>query len=262
MNKIKVKNNCITLLETDELIDVSLSDKLEIFDISKMKIKVLKDTALVIEYENKDEAKIDIEYSICSNVNFEVTEIRKENKTKIQYKYYIEENSCVNSTKFYDCNNVKELDIINLNGRNAKINYNFKTIAKDEQKYDIVIYHNNLDTESNLINHGVNIENGNIIFNVTGVVYNQITGCTVNQNNRIITFNDNKCEINPNLLIEDNDVIANHSALIGKFSDAEIFYLQRLGISKEDSIKLLIKGFLSEGTDNKIITKIIDKYWR
>jgi Fe-S cluster assembly protein SufD len=61
---------------------------------------------------------------------------------------------------------------------------------------------------------------------------------------RIINLTDNECIINPNLYIEDSDVVANHAAAIGKFSDEELFYLMSRGITYTDAINLLIKGFL------------------
>lgn len=260
MNKIKIKNNNISLIETDNNIEVTLSDKLEIFDVQKMFINILESTELEIIYENKEESKLDIEYNICSNVDAKITEIRKENKSKIQYKYNILENSNVDIIKFYDLNCIKELDIINLNGINSKINYLFKTISKDDQNYTMVVYHNNKNTESNIINNSVNINEGTTNFNVTSVVYNGITNCVLNQTNKIINLNDKECKINPNLLIEENDIVANHSAIIGKFSEEEIFYLMSRGISRKEATNLLIKGFLINGIENKKIDKIIEKH--
>ncbi len=260
MNKIKIKNNDISLLETDDLIVVKLSDKLEIFDVKKMNIEVVGSTEIEIIYDEKLESKLDIEYNIDSNVEVKITEIRKEMKSKIQYKYNILENSNVKVIKFYDSKVIKELDIINLNGINSKIDYLLKTIATDKQDYNMYVYHNNKNTISNIKNNSVNINEGTTTFNITGVVYNGITNCTLNQINKIINLNDKECKINPNLLIEENDVVANHSALIGKFSEEEIFYLMSRGISKKDSINLLTKGFLMDGIQNETINKIIEKY--
>ena len=262
MNKIKLKNKEIYLLETDNLITVSLSDKFELFDIKKIVIDVLGDTELEIVYENKDETKLDIEYNIKENAKFIVTEIRKENKIKVQYNYNLNTNSYLNVIKFYDVVEAKELGVVNLNGESAHFDYLFKTIAKDKNKYDLYVYHNYPKTISNIINNSVNIDNGTTIFNVTGVVYNGIKKCHLEQKNKIINLNDKECLIKPNLLIEENDVIANHSAFIGKFRDNEIFYLMSRGISYNDSLNLLIKGFIKDGIDNKKIDKIIDKYWR
>lgn len=54
----------------------------------------------------------------------------------------------------------------------------------------------------------------------------------------------NNSVIKPNLFIDEYDVDAVHSATIGKFNKNEIFYLMTKGITKEESINLLIKGFL------------------
>lgn len=262
MNKIKVKNDEINIIETDDLIEVTISDKLENFDVLKLSIKVSKSTSLEIVYEGLEQ-KLDIEYVVLDGINFEVVEIRNQEKIKIQYKYYLGKNSTIDITKFYNCNFVKELDVIYFNGEKAEVNYHLKTISKEEQKYNIIVYHSSKNTKSYISNNGVNIDNGKIEFNVTGIVYKGITGCSIDQANRIITFNDNKCEIKPNLLIDENDVIANHSGLIGKFDDDELFYLMSRGISEKDSIQLLTRGFLKNGIkDNKIIDEIIDQYWR
>lgn len=263
MNKIKIVNEQIEISESDEKIEVSLSDKLDIFDIIKLNIKILEDTDIEIYYEDIDESKLDVLIEVQDNVNCNLYELKKENDVKIQYKYYLSSNSNLYVHKFYDCNSVKELDIIELNGEYANIEYKFHTISKNNQKYNLMVYHNCRNTKSKIINKGVNIKDGSLEFNVTSVVYNGITDCEIDQNNRIITMNNNKCNINPNLLIEENDVTANHSALIGKFNEREIFYLMSRGIRKEDAIKLLTKGFLSDETIfEEDIKNIIDMYWR
>ena len=89
---------------------------------------------------------------------------------------------------------------------------------------------------SNIKNNGVCIERGNIIYQVSSFVPKEITGCIVNQNNRIINLTDNKCEIKPNLYIDSFDVEASHSALIGKFSDEEMFYIQSRGIDYNNAL--------------------------
>ena len=73
-------------------------------------------------------------------------------------------------------------------------------------------------------------------------------------------------EIKPNLYIDCSDVEASHSALIDKFTFDEIFYLQSRGISYDEALKLLIKGFLlSDISDSnliKYINKIFNSIWR
>lgn len=263
MNKIRVINEQVLFEESDEKIEVTLSDKLDIFDIIKLKINVLEDTDIQIYYENEKESKLDVLVTVSEDVCCKIYELKKEQDVKIQYKYYVSARSNLEVHKFYNCNIVKELDIIELNGEYASMDYKFHTISKNTQKYDLVVYHNSRCTKSNIIGKGVNIEDGSLSFNVTGTVYNGIVDCELNQNNRIITMNEKPCNINPNLLIEENDVVANHAALIGKFNEDEIFYLMSRGIKREDATNLLTKGFLKDETVfREDIENIIDTYWR
>lgn len=260
MNKIIVVDNKIKL-DVDDSIEVVSLDRFELFNVKKIIIKIIKDTNLEIEYSSK-ESKIDIEFVISDYVTCHVFELRHDVKLKAQYRYIVGENSSLNIVKFYDCKEAKELGVVELNGEHASIDYKLKTIATQNQKYDLVIYHNLKNTISNINNHGVSLDDGSISFNVTGLVYNGMTDCELNQNNKIVTFNDNKCVIAPKLLIDENDVVANHSALIGKFDDDEIFYLQSRGIDKNSAITLLVKGFLLENLEDERLEKIIEKYWR
>lgn len=262
MNKLEFINGEFNLIESDNLIEVSISDKYELFDIKKITIDVLGSTELEIIYKSVDETKLDIEYNISSNTKFKVTEIKEENKLKVCYKYNILENSNVDITKFYDANEVKEQDIISLNGVNSKVNYNFKTIAKEIQKYDIYIYHNYKKTTSNILNSSVNLDNGTTIFNVTSIVYNGIKKCNLNQINKIIEFNDTDSKIHSNILIEEDDTISDHKNYIGKFKNKEINELVSDKVSREKAINMLTKKFMLEKIKNKNIEKIVNKYWR
>ena len=262
MNKLILSDEEIKLEESDDFIEVTISDKFDVFDITKIKVLVKESTNLKIKHKIKKESKIDITFELEPNVSLNDLDFKEGKDLKNQYRYYLKDNSYLNIIKFYDCDNIKELDLVNLNGYNAKIDYNLKTISKKKQNFDFMVYHNYPNTISNIIHNGVNINDGILSFNLTGIVYNNITNCVLDQNSRIVTFNENKCNINPNLLIEENDVVANHSALIGKFSDEELFYLQSRGIPKKIALNLLVKGFLLEGIDNEEIIKTIDKYWR
>lgn len=253
MNKIVVKNNKVEIINSDNLIKVEIDES----EITKLNIDVLKSTVIDIEYDGN--SKIDFELNVKEDVDVVINEIKKEEDSKIQNKYILDKNSKLDINKFYDVDKVKELDIIYLNGIDATINYDFKVISKNINKYDIIIYHFNHHTNSNINNRGVTILNGNLRFNVTSIVYNKIKGCNLNQKNQIINMNDSACEINPNLLIEEEDVTANHSAYIGKFKEEVIFYLESRGIKRNDAINLLIKGFLHDKNDD--INKILDEYW-
>lgn len=262
MNKIRILQDTIQLEEQDSALHIETTEPNSPFDVVKVKIVVENSTNLEIYQESKEESKLDIAFEILENVSLHVVEIYQSNQLKIKREYNLNEHSDVTVTKFYDCNLIKELNLIQLNGEYASINYHLKTIAKEKQRFDVVTYHNAAHTMSNIINHGVNIEEGSIDFQVTSIVYQGIKNCTLNQNNRIITMNEHKCNIEPILLIEENDVVANHSAHIGQFDEEQLFYLMSRGIERNKALQLLIKGFLMEAIPLiESIQKIIEQYW-
>lgn len=146
--------------------------------------------------------------------------------------------------------------VINLNGENAKVNYHFSMINLDDNTFKIVINHNNKNTESNIFNHGVNVKNNKLSFDVTGLVPKNISKCIVNQENQIINLNDGTSLIKPNLLIRNFDTFSNHAAYIGKFKDELLFYLMSRGITFNKANELLMESLLiNSGNKEELIVK-------
>lgn len=267
MNKIIFENDLIkdSHLNTKK-IELVIEPKNDFFTVNSYKFYIHHSCHLNINYEILEDCKLNIYFYIDANVKFTLFEKRMGQKTKVQYKYYLNDNAICDLYKFYDVYGHRELDIVNLDGVNAKFNSYLKTISKDKEKYDMMIYHYNNHSSSNIVNNGITLMNGNIIFNVTSSIPNGIKDCYVNQSNHIINLNDKKSQINPNLLIDENDVVANHAAYIGNFKESILFYLQRLGIAKDEAIKLLVKGFLIKDLaintqEKEKLKKIIEKYW-
>ena len=266
MNKIKVVNDNLVLSNVSSNIQVEYYKKECLFAINDLKINIKKDSNLEIEIDLKEDSKLNFNINIDSNVKLNLSVITNGTCGKIQYKYTLKENSLCNINKFQNVNTIKEMIIVNLDGINADFEYNFKTISTNKETYDYHIFHKCNNTISNIKNNGVCIDNGNIIYQVSSFVPKDITGSVVKQNNRIINLTNNMCEIKPNLYIDSHDVEASHSALIGKFSDEEIFYILSRGIDYNNALKLLITGFLTSDINNKKIisniNKNIKKYWR
>lgn len=258
------------LIDKGKIIENKITNNIEVIKISNKKIikvlvNVLKSCDLEIDYLfNNNE--IDIVFNISPNVVFNLFEYKKGNNGNIQYTYNLSEYSDISINKFGYVSNIKEFVLTNLNGFKAKFDYNFKSISTNNEVYDIIVKHNYKDTISEIKNNSVCLNNGKVTFNISGYVDNGIKNCIINQNNHIINLTNNKCEIRPNLYINEFDTIANHSALIGGFNNDELFYMQSRGISLIDAKKLLIKGFLLSNINNRKMIKnvndIIKDYWR
>lgn len=250
----------------DNKIDINIDDnikiKVEENNIRTIYIDIIKNTSLVIELNN---VKADIIINVKANTEAIIYDMVT-GTGKIKYTYNLFNHSILNVYKYNDTTNIRNVSIINLNEQYASINYILKTINLTNDKYDIVINHNASLTNSNIINHGVNMKDGKLTFAVSSFIPHHKKGCYANQINRIINLTDNKCMIYPNLYIDEEDVTANHSALLGKFSDEEMFYLSSRGIDNDNALDLLIRGFLCSNIENKeIINKIETKIktnWR
>ena len=266
MNKIKVVDDNLDKINVNSNIHIEYYEKESLFGINDIKIIIDKSTDLDIEINLCEETKLNFNINVLKDVTLNLSIITKGNNGKIKYSYNLFENSKVNVFKFQNIKSIKEMINIDLKEEKAAINYNFKTIGNRKETYDYNIFHNEKNTISNIKNNAVCLEDGAVIYQVSSYVPKNITGCTVNQNNRIINLTNNKCEIMPNLYIDTSDVSASHSALIGKFSDEEMFYIQSRGIDYNTALKLLITGFLTSDIMNKKIlkeiNKNIEKYWR
>lgn len=265
MNKLIIENGIIKEQKLDDTITLNYNVSDTFLCVNNLEIECLKNTDLVIYYLNTDDIKINAIINCVDNSCVNVFEVYIDGVIKIRNTYNLGKESKLSLQKIYDVKEIKQFDTINLNGEKAEIDYILKTISTDKEKYNLLINHNNIFTVSNIINNSVNIKNGSVFFDVNGIVQKGMIGSILNQNNRVVTFNNNKCQINPNLLVDENDVSANHSAFVGKFKDEELFYLQSRGIEYNEALKLLIRGFLfSNLLSDKInedLEMIIKKYW-
>ena len=261
MNKLIIVNDEIIFKELEYGIKI-FSNKKDF--ISEIKIEINNNADLTIEYTSNNETNLNINVVVAKDVQCNLYELKTGDKYNLDYDFELNTNSNLNIYKIHDMNEINEHLVFNLNGENAKTNYLLKTISNSSETYDLMVYHNSSNTESNVINNGVNVLDGNLSFIVSGFVPNGNVNCIVDQKNRIINLTSNLCMIKPNLFIDENDVIANHSAHIGKCSDAEMFYLMSRGISFKDAENLIIKGFLLNGltNDKQQMENIINKYWR
>lgn len=264
MNKISIVNNELKLAMVDKNVEANFEVNSK-YGINNLNLIIKDNTDIKLDIEIEEELVMEINVIINSKVSSNIYESINGKKAKIRSKYELNKDSNLTVKKINNVKSIKEQSIFLLNGENASVKRVLKTISRGKEKYDVIINHNSKNTKSDIINHGVNILDGTLVFNVSSIVLENMDNCYVNQSNRIINLTDNKCSISPNMYIDCFDVIANHSAFIGTFKDEELFYLQSRGISKLEATKLLIRGFLTSELSHEqkeTYNKIIDKYWR
>ncbi len=218
-------------------------NKLVIDNILDLKDIVIKeDTTLIDKLENTiGTIHIYVEDNVC------LYEVSMFKKTKNKIIYHIGKNSKVIVNKIA-IDNSDELEVY-LDNCYAEFTLNTGIINYKNNTLSEKVYHNQDYTKSNITNHAINFANNNLNIDVDVVIPKESYGSNSNQDNKIINFGSGKNEIKPNLIVDNNEIEASHSAYIGKFDKESIFYLMTRGLSLEMIKKLLSIGFLLNKMD-------------
>ena len=230
-------------------------NKLLIGDINTSKTLYLEeDTTLIIE-KYKGYLSIVAKNDIQVFINVLFSDIRIKYSTVHNTRVYV---FAIDSSVSFDIDLLKD-DIL--------FNYYYSNINIKDNDYNININHLGNNITSKITNHGINTTDSKLSYVINTVVPKNYTRINTNQDSKIITLKDNNSTIKPNLLIDNDDIEANHSAYIGRFKEDNIFYLMTRGISRDDATVLLVRSFLIGDMDisfeeREIILKQINEYWR
>lgn len=161
-------------------------------------------------------------------------------------------------------NDVSNNTVINLLD-NSTVEYNYSIVCENDSLNKVIVNHLNSNSKSIICNNGINLSNNKLFFEIDGVIGKSINNCETSQYNKIINFKNGNSKIIPNLIIDNNDVVANHSAYIGSFSDDDIFYIKSRGINEIDMYKLLYRslllGKMNLSEEEELFNKLL-KEWR
>lgn len=151
--------------------------------------------------------------------------------------------------------------IINLLGNNAQVEYHYSTINYGNHTFKITVNHLSANTSSSIYNHGINVLNNQLIFDVCGVIPKTSSKVVCNQENQIINLQEGFSEICPKLLIDNYDTVSNHAAYIGKFKPEVLFYLESRGLTAKSAIRMLTTSLLLNGGNHEepIVEKFLNK---
>lgn len=164
------------------------------------------------------------------------------NNTKNKIIYNIAESCNVVVNKL--STNCSDIVDVNLNEENSIVKFYSSIINYEDNEYRQNINHNCRNSESKIVNHCINVLDNKFKFIVNGVIKKESTNTSFKQDNKIININNGKSFILPNLIVDNNDIDASHSAYIGTFDEDIIFYMMTKGISLKECNNLLIKSFL------------------
>ena len=116
----------------------------------------------------------------------------------------------------------------------------------DDKKIDVSIDQIVGRTTAHMYNYGVVLSNGRLSFAGVGKIYPRANGAKVSQVAKIINYDERAfSSAKPILSIDCDDVVAMHSASVGKVDENALFYLQSRGLKESDAKALLTLAHLS-----------------
>ena len=187
------------------------------------------------------------------NIKEDVTIYILNNKSLNKLTINLEENSILKLYKFVKVidNNVNV--IINQNN-NSKLYYNATFINKENVVLKIDNYIKGNNNESNINIRNISNNNLSKIKINVDVTKNTINNIALEDIKGI--NNGGYIQIEPNIICETNEVVANHLTTIGTTDKYLIQYLMSKGINKENAKKIILKGFILSNMDNNFIDLI------
>ena len=144
-------------------------------------------------------------------------------------------------------NNVNFTNNINLNGEYASSYFRSAVVSNKVGKklYEIATLNNAMYTSSKMDNYGVCKENSKLEFKGIGTIKKGFKQSNNHQNSKIIVFDElSNASVYPLLYIDEYDVLASHSAAVGKVNDEHMYYLCSRGISEEQAREFITMGYL------------------
>lgn len=188
--------------------------------------------------------------------------------------------SCKRNLKIINDNSSVEYNIIDLFDNdvdfhideeivsaNSNTDINVASVCYKNKNKNYVINTANLEKSSiNNINcFGIVKDDSKLNYDITSFIKNGASKSVVKQNSSILLFDEASIgKSNPILVIEENDVKANHGSSIGKIDDETMFYLCSRGLSKAEATNLICLGkiqhLIDKIEDTVIKETLINKF--
>ena len=147
----------------------------------------------------------------------------------------------------------------NILGDGSEANLKIVTLGVKEQKtyFNSEVVNQGLSSKGDILQHGVLLDRSHIVFNGVGFIVKGAIGSNAYQSSRMLTLSSEaKADANPMLLIDENDVMAGHGASLGRIDEEQLYYLQSRGLTRKESSRLLVHGFLSPVISELTVDKI------
>lgn len=139
----------------------------------------------------------------------------------------------------------KKRSVYELVGQDTNLLLKAASVVYDTLDWDLLALHHAKRSYARLDNHAIVLKQGVLNLEVSGRIDKGYSGSETHQTTRVMNFGEKvNARVFPKLLIDENDVAASHAAAVGKPDEEQVYYLQARGLSHQEALKLLMKGYL------------------
>lgn len=136
-------------------------------------------------------------------------------------------------------------------GSHSEVVMNAAVMCSHKLKWLTKANHLNTYSKAILNSSAILLEEGYLELEVIGYIEKGMRKSETHQFTKVLNLGKTmKGIVYPKLLIDENDVKASHAATIGKPNPEEIYYMRSRGISENEVLKLIIRGYLMPITDD------------
>lgn len=220
-------------------------------------------------FVNNVDKNSNVVFNVEPNSECTVGILLKNNLDTISFSGQISDNSNIN---IFVADFLQGKNMVTTNfklDKNSNLNWRLASVtSKDDQKcFEVSVSHDAPSSTAVVENYGVCKDASELTFAGISHIKNKCINSKTSQNARIMVFDD-ECiaKAKPILKIDENEISANHAAVVGRVNDEHLFYLTSRGIPEDTAKQLITYGYLKpilEGfKDEKIkeeITKLIEE---
>ena len=232
-------------MEKVSLFDQSF-EKIEISGSKEMEIHVNKNASCSLYLYIKDQSNVKCHIFVEENAHLKLLSWNESSDLHFENEVYCAKDSRIelNLGELSE-GNTNESHKIHLQEEGSALELRSATTVTGKKHFDIECIHEASHTESNMENYAVVYENGDYKMNDTGKIEKGAYGSSSHQTSRALILDKNqKCDITPILLIDENDVQASHATTMGQIDENQLYYLQTRGLTKTQALGLITVGYI------------------
>lgn len=221
-----------------------MSDIINSYVFKEIDKLILEENQQKVIYQALNSSFKDLEISLKANSKLELLVYNSESNIKCELLENA--NLIIYNVSFQKNDYTFNLDV-NLQEPHAEVHIINLYLGLDKALVtsNIMINHYAKMTKSLLETYAIGKNNASLILNNNAFIKNGMKQSDARQMTRGLNLSKNaSIKAQPNLLIDEYDVVASHSASIGSIDKDELFYLMSRGLTETQAQEMVILGFV------------------